>query len=128
MNNHADFLQALLNEFPELHENIDACNGLSYIEMGVFARFAQKAKGLADWDTYGRAVRLAADILPNADKDLRNEFYVSFLEHLDFEGPRGQTAWRLLPVSLQRAWHEIIEYNEQLLGRPWVRTKPKISE
>ncbi len=128
MHNHSDFLQAVLAEFPELHEEISDCEGLPYLEMGTFASFTQKAKGATAWDIYGRAVRLVANLLPSADKELRNEIYVSYLEHLDFEGPRGLTAWQLLPIHLQRAWHEIIEYDEKLIGRPWVQTKPKISE
>jgi hypothetical protein len=128
MHSHADFLRALLAELPQLREAMEVCDGLPHIEMGAFARFTQKAKGEGDWDTYGRAVRLAAKLLPDADEDLRNELHVSYLEHLDFEGPRGPTAWPLLPANLQRAWHDIIEYNERLLGKPWARTKPKMSE
>jgi hypothetical protein len=125
---HADFLKALLAEFPELREHIELCDGLPHIEMGAFATFTQKAKGVADWGVYGRAVRLAARFLPDADRELRNELHVSYLEHLDFEGPRGPAAWSLLPPDLQRAWHDIISYNERLLGRPWVKTKPAIPE
>jgi len=125
---HADFLTALLTEFPDLRDGIESSDGLPYLEMGAFAAFTQRAKGAADWDVYGRAVRLAARFLPDADKELRNELHVSFLEHLDFEGPKGPKAWSLLPPDLQHAWHDIISYNERLLGRPWVRTKPGTSE
>ena len=84
--------------------------------MVAFARFTQKARGEGDWDTYGRAVRLAATLLPDADAELRDELHVAYLEHLDFDGPRGPTAWSLLPGNLQRAWHEIINYNERLIS------------
>jgi hypothetical protein len=124
---HAEFLKALLTEFPEIREDIELCDGLPYMEMRAFATFTQNAKGAASWDVYGRAVRLAAGSLRDADNELRNELHVSYLEHLDFEGPTGPEAWSLLPTELQRAWHDIISYNEQLLGRPWVKTKPELS-
>jgi hypothetical protein len=128
MHNHADFLRLVLAEFPELRGTIDDCDGLPYLEMGAFALFTQKAKKSERWDTYERAANIVTKLLADADKDLRNVLYVAYLEHLDFEGPRGLTAWRLLPNNVQRAWHEIIEYNEQLLGRPMVRTKPKVTK
>src|SRR4051812_37445153 len=128
MHSHADFRRALLAEFPELAEEIELHEKLAYMEMGAFASFTQKAKGEANWDVYGRAVRLASTFLPDADEELRNELHVAYLEHLEFEGPRGPTAWSLLPKNLQRAWHDIIAYNEQLLKKPWVRTKPRILE
>ena len=115
-------------EFPKLSESMEYCNDLPYTEMGIFAEFTQEAKSTTNWFFYGRAVRLAAKFFPSADENLVNELNVSYLEHLDFEGPQGLTAWRLLPVDLQRAWHEQIDYNEKLLGRPWVQTKPKVSE
>ena len=126
MSSHADFLEALLSEFPQLREDIELCDGLAYIEMGAFATFTQKAKEAADWDVYGRAVRLAGRFLADAEKELSNELHVSYLEHLDFEGPHGPWAWGLLPPELQRAWHDIVSSNEQLLGRPWVKTKPDL--
>jgi len=124
---HADFRDALLKEFPAIKEDVESSNGFPYIEMSAFAQFTQRAKGAADWVTYEKAVKLAAKFIDNADKGLDSELRVSFLEHLDFEGPRGPTAWRLLPINLQRAWHTIIAYNERLLGRPWFKTKPEIS-
>ena len=125
---HADFRAELLREFPSIRKSVESSDGHQYIEMAAFAQFTQRAKGAADWDTYERAVKLAARFIDSADKDLNNELYVSFLEHLDFEGPRGPTAWRLLPINLQRAWHRIIASNERLTGKAWVKTKPAISD
>jgi len=122
---HRDFHDAVLKEFPELRGAVDDCNGLLHLEMGAFATFTQRAKGRPDWDTYKRAVRLITRLLERADPELRNAIHVSYLEHLDFEGPRGPTAWGLLPPKLQDAWKEIIAYDERLLGRPWAKTKPQ---
>ncbi len=128
MANHADFLKAALQEFPALQVDLELADGLPHLEMHAYTRFTQRAKGDADWHTYRRAVYLAAKFLREADDALRNEFMVSYLEHLDFDGPRGEVAWSQLPPDLQRAWHEIVGYNERLLGRPWGGTKRKVIE
>ena len=39
---------------------------------------------------------------------------VSFLEDIDFEGPRGSHAWSLLSETLQNAWSAMAAYNERL--------------
>jgi hypothetical protein len=54
---------------------------------------------------------------------LSNAIHVSFLEHLDFIGPRGAQAWKLMTPRLQSAWKDIITYNEKLLGGPWPPTQ-----
>ena len=63
--------------------------------------------------------------LPDADDELRNALHVSFLEHLDFIGPRGAQAWKLMTPRLQSAWKDIITDNEKLHGRPWPQGKVK---
>ena len=128
MQSHTNFIQAVLSQFPDLGESIAFDDGLPYNEMGTFASFTQEAKNAENWEVYERAVQLVAKFLPLADEELRNEIHVSFLEHLDFEEPNGLKTWRLLPTNLQRAWHEIIEYDERLIGRPWVNTKYKVAE
>jgi hypothetical protein len=128
MHNHTNFIQAVLTQFPNLGESIAFDGGLPYNEMGTFASFTQEAKNTENWEDYERAVRLVASFLPLADDELRNEIHVSYLEHLDFEEPNGLRTWRLLPTNLQRAWHEIIEYDERLTRQPWVKTKYKVAE
>ena len=89
------------------------------VQIGVFADLAQRAKGAANWDTYRDVVNLVARFLDDADPGgCSNAIHVSILEHLDFIGPRGTKAWRLMPPELQSAWRSIMEYNERLLGQP----------
>ena len=112
----------LASEFPELQADLqeDGIRGLVHLEMGTFAEFVQRAKGRADWDVYGRALRLADRLLREGEPALENAVHVSFLEQIDFNGPRGQDAWRLLSPELQRAWRRINDG----WGRPrpnWMR-------
>ena len=108
---HSDFVRMALVEFPELREEFEESPELLHLQMGAFARLVQRAKGEADWGLYERAVRLADEIFAHADPALKNALHVSFLERIDFDGPRGPTAWDYLSPSLQSAWRLMKEYN-----------------
>lgn len=113
----ADFARMALAEFGDdaaLREDFADNEGLPHVRMGAFARLMQRAKGAADWATYDRAARLADELWRGADSELKNTLYVSLLEHLDFEGPRGPAAWTLLGPRLQAGWREITAYNAWL--------------
>jgi hypothetical protein len=115
-----------VDEFPDVRADVEGFRGLPYIQVGVLADLAQRAKGAADWDTYSQIVNLVNRFLDGADSELSNAIHVSILEHLDFIGPRGMSAWQLMPPELQAAWRSIMECNERLLGhpRPEGRVKP----
>jgi hypothetical protein len=121
-----ELVQAISDEFPEVRADVESFRGLPYIQVGVLADLAQRAKGAADWDAYRHVVNLVTRFLNDADAELSNAIHVSILEHLDFIGPRGMKAWQLMPPELQSAWRSIMEYNERLLGhpRPEGRVKP----
>jgi hypothetical protein len=115
----SDFASVLITEFPELRADVeDELNrGLVHLEMAAFAEFVQLAKGRADWEAYGRAMDFADRLLREADADLDNALHVSFLEHIDFDGPNGQRAWAFLSAPLQRGWRQIND--------GWGRPRPK---
>ena len=119
-----DFRAAVLSEFPQLTDDLEGDDDLPYIQVGVFATFTQAAKGRADWDTYERCVRIADPLLARASGDLENALYVAYLEHLDFDGPRGPKAWSLLSPELQRAWRRITKANEKLTALPRKKKGP----
>jgi hypothetical protein len=111
---HHDFRRVLLEEFPQLRQEIDDSDGLLHIEMGVFAEHTQRAKGRGDWLTYERCIKLADRMWANPDPALLNALNVSYLEYLDFDGPRGPKAWSLLTPPLQEGWKAIMEYLREL--------------
>jgi hypothetical protein len=121
-----DLVKAILDEFPDVRADVEGFRGLPYIQVGVLADLAQRAKGAADWDTYRHVVNVVTRFLDDADPELSNAIHVAILEHLDFIGPRGMKAWQLMLPELQSAWRSIMEYNERLLGhpRPEGRVKP----
>ena len=107
----AKFVQLVLAEFPQLHEEFVEAEGLLHLEMATFGRFAQRAIERNDLDTLKGCYRLLAGIMNTAPPEVENAVYVSFLEYLDFDrSPYGAEARRLLPPVLMKA---LAEVNEQ---------------
>ena len=119
------FIAAAVEELPEAQKDVDSFDGLPYVQIGCLAEIAQRAKGDGNWTKYRQVLALVDRFLPIADDELSNAIHVSFLEHLDFIGPRGAQAWKLMTPRLQATWKDIITYNEKLLGRPWPQGKVK---
>lgn len=122
-----DFRQMALEACPELREEFDDYVGLLHVQMGAFARRTQRAKGEADWDTYRRCVSLIDKLWQRPSHDLLNALNVSFLENLDFDGPRGPMAWGFLSPGLKLGWRNMQQYLDEL-SRPPTRQKGKISK
>jgi hypothetical protein len=55
--------------------------------------------------------------MADADENLANAIHVSFLEHIDFDGPRGQEAWRHLSTRQREVW--------KALAKGWGHSFPK---
>jgi hypothetical protein len=115
-----DFSRMALAEFPELAEEFEEWAELLHLKMGAFARITQGAKGDGDWEKYDRCIRLADKLFGSATPDLENALNVSYLEHLDFDGPCGPKAWERLTPQLKVAWNEMQQYLEDLAvkGKP----------
>jgi len=112
--NAEDFSRKALAEFPELAEDFEEWAELLHLKMGAFARITQAAMGEGDWEKYDRCVRLVDELLGRTSPDLENALNVSYLEHLDFDGPRGPEAWDPLTSQLQAGWQEMRQYLEDL--------------
>ena len=119
----ADFVRLVLAEFPELDEEIRHADGLLHLQMHAFTRLMERAKGASDWNAYKRGVHLAATLWSRPDADLSNALNVSFLEHLDFEGPNGPAAWARLTSELQQGWRAMRAYNELVASQSAPRRK-----
>ena len=136
----AKFVQLVLAEFPQLHEEFAEAEGLLHLEMATFSRFAQKAIEHNELDTLTRCYALIAGIMETAPSEVENAIYVSFLEHLDFESsPAGAEARRLLPPVLKKALDDVNEHwgrigqrqveaqdHEQRVRDEVARKKPRI--
>jgi hypothetical protein len=113
----SDFLRAVLREFPQLAELINADSGLIHPELAQFVAFTQEAIDRGDLKTVNRCFRLVADHFEKAEPDLRNAFHVTFLEELKFPQGRRVNAEVLLGGKLGTARRDVLAYLEQLLGK-----------
>jgi len=121
----AKFVQLVLAEFPQLHEEFAEAEGLLHLEMGTFSRFAQKAIDHNDLDTLKRCYGLLAGIMETAPSEVDDAIHISFLEHLNFErSPYGAEARRLLPPVLMKALDEVNEQWERI-GQRQVEAQDK---
>jgi len=111
----AKFVQLVLAEFPQLHEEFAEAEGLLHLEMASFSRLAQKAIDHQDNDALMRCYELLARTMTNAPSEVDNAIRFSFLEHLNFESSSyGSEARRLLPPVLSKALDEVNEVWERI--------------
>lgn len=109
-----DFLSLLLSEFPTLTPDVQEQDGLLHVQMHVFTRHTQAAIDSGDMQALDRCFALAHQGFRDADSDLKNAFFVSYLEHLDFVGTHGVASKRRMTPLLQAGFIEIMDYMEQL--------------
>jgi len=115
--------RALVDEFPELADELADDADRPYMQLGHLARFTQKAKGAADWSTYDRCISFAGRFFSNAAPELEGAFRVAYLEHLDFDGVRGPDAWKRLTPPLQAAWKSVTAENARRTALPHKRPR-----
>jgi len=110
----SEFVRLALDAFPTLRDEFADADGLLHLQMHAFTRLMQRAKASADWATYKRGIHLAAELWRRPDEDLLGALKVSFLEHLDFDGPHGQEAWNRLTSELKHGWQAMKAYNDRV--------------
>jgi hypothetical protein len=122
-----EFLLLLLSEFPALTPEVHKSDGLLHVQMHVFTRHTQVAIDSGDMQALDRCFALAHRGFRDADSDLKNAFYVSYLEHLDFTGPHGAASKLRMTPLLHAGFTEIMDYLEQLSRSAKKRDSHKIS-
>lgn len=88
-------VRILIEEFPSLEEEIrdDVWAGLVHLEIGCFARYTQRQIDGGNREEVQRCFAVADRILKNADEQVDNAVYVSYLEHLDLHDGKRQRSW-----------------------------------
>jgi hypothetical protein len=113
------FRNLILSEFPSLREDLEEWEGLIHLQVSEFKRFTQCAIEEQSFEVVSKCFQIATSALLEGDKSLRNAIYVSYLEHLDFRSDAGKRAAQLMPRELKQGRDDILDYDEQLLGRKW---------
>ena len=107
----------LWQQFPQVAEAIDECAiGLLHLEMASLMRATVEAIRHGDAKTVRAHFAFVDEVYRNADAAVENAVNVSYLEHIDFEGPKAKAiqAHELLTPRLQTAVKELQEYWEAL--------------
>ncbi len=114
---HARFVSMLAEQFPAIDADIDECRrGLLHCEMGAFALATQAAISAEDAATVREHFSFIDDVYRQATPEVKNAVYVSYLEHLSFDGRHGKRigARELLSAQLQTALREVEGYWAEL--------------
>jgi hypothetical protein len=111
------FRDLVLSEFPGLALEFEEWKGLIHLQVSEFLRFTQSAIETRSFEVVCRCFAIANTALVGGDDSLRNAIYVSYLEHLDLRSDAGRHAAQLMPAELAKGRDEVLDYDEQLLGR-----------
>lgn len=114
-----EFRTLLLAEFPGLGQDICWDDELLHVQMGVFAHYTQAAIDDQNTSEVRKCFDLAHRLFADADPDLKNALYVSYLEHLNLEDGRASRTWarRYMSPLLQQGHQEINGYMGNLFRK-----------
>jgi hypothetical protein len=84
----AAFLTSLVAHFPSLASEVfdEEYEGLTHLQVSCLTRYANTYSATARLDELARVVLFFEATVERVDSNTENALYVSFLEHLDFEG------------------------------------------
>lgn len=102
-----DFLQEVKKLGPELRSFVNGSEGLLHVQMGDFRTWIAEAISEGRFDDYARGIQILDRYFQPLEPRLEpfnNAVYVSFLEHLLFEGDNGQHAWAMTPLKVQQEY------------------------
>jgi hypothetical protein len=117
---HARFVALLTERYPAVAADIDECaRGLLHLEMHALARAAQVAISDEDKAAVRGYFAFIGEVFRLATPDVKNAVFVSFLEHLSFDGRHGKRigAREMLSPQLQAGLRDLEEYNAELFRR-----------
>ena len=121
MISHQQFVEQLLIEFPGLKSEVldETWAGLLHVETACFARYTQAAIDNHDVEQVRQCFEFATRIFHDADAEVRNAIYVSYLENLNLEDGKTRRAWavKIMPPLLNKGWIEINEYLADLFSK-----------
>jgi len=86
--------------------------GLIHLQVSCLASYANDCLATARVDEVARVITLFHDTVERVDNSTKNALYVSFLEHLNFEGEteNAKTACQLLVPHYRQSWQQLRTY------------------
>ena len=107
----AAFLTSLVAQFPSLTSEVfdEDYEGLIHLQVSCLTRYANACFTTARLDELARVIRFFESTVERVDSSTENALYVSFLEHLDFEGEtkNARMARQLLSPHYEQIWQAL---------------------
>jgi len=119
--NHNRFIAALTKRFPEVGQRIDEDDrGVLTLEMHTFCEATREAISKCDSCRVGAYLRFVDWAYAMGDNEVKGAIRVSYLEHIDFESPKGMVAGRHLTPLLRHAIKENLA-NLEATYQAWLK-------
>jgi len=105
----AQFLANLIERFPTIAEEVLEDTGLIHLQVGSLARYANDCLAKGRLDEVARVINYFQNTVEKVDSNTENALYVSFLEHLEFEGEteNAKQARLLLARHYREIWRQL---------------------
>ena len=114
------FITLLTERYPELVADFDDfTRGSVFMAMGALARATQAAMSDENKEVVRGYFEFIGEVFRSATDEVKNAVYVSYLEHLSFDGKHGKRikSREMLPPQLQQGLRGLEVYNAELFGR-----------
>lgn len=107
----AEFLTGLIEQFPGLEADLlDEDYSFSiHLQVGCWATYANHCVAAGQLEEVRKALNYFQQTVGRVDPATENALYVSFLEHLEFEGGtlNAKKARSMLSPAYQHIWQEL---------------------
>jgi hypothetical protein len=112
------FVKSLREQFPAIEPWLKGYRDNLTFEMMRFRHFTEDAISRGDYELVRKCFQFLHAAFAVGNRHVRNAVVVSFLEHLDFTGPGGVEAERLMPAALAEARRAVMARWAELEKRP----------
>jgi hypothetical protein len=104
-----EFLRLLVDYFPETKDEVLDPDyvGLIHLQLGGFANYANKCIETKRFDELKKIFDFFEATVTKVHTTVENALYVSFLEHVDFEGLNEKEIKKYLNSDLYKTWTEL---------------------
>ncbi len=91
----------MITQFPEIKADAVEDDDLIYLQIGALARYANESIERARFDEVERVFQFFHLAIDKVSSNMRNAFFVSFLEHINMDGDseKEKYALKLLPTQ-----------------------------
>jgi hypothetical protein len=104
-----EFLKYLVKYFPKIREDVldSSINGLIHLQILQLAQYINNSVNVKEFDELKRAINFFEVTVDKVDSVTENALYVSFLEHLDFNGFNETEIKRYLKPNCYETWKRL---------------------